>query len=57
MRRLRAARLCSPRGEWTRIADAGHNIQEDNPRELLDALKRLLIRVDSANPVNKLLPL
>ncbi|MGH8237037.1 MAG: alpha/beta fold hydrolase [Steroidobacteraceae bacterium] len=45
------------RGEWTRIADARHNIQEDNPRELLDALKRLLIRVDSANPVNKLLPL
>jgi pimeloyl-ACP methyl ester carboxylesterase len=41
-------------GEWTRIDEAGHNIQEDNPRDLLAALKRLLIRVDSANPVNKL---
>jgi pimeloyl-ACP methyl ester carboxylesterase len=30
------------RGEWTRIEDAGHNIQEDNPRALLDALKRFL---------------
>jgi pimeloyl-ACP methyl ester carboxylesterase len=44
-------------GQWVRIADAGHNVQEDNPRALLDALKQLLIRVDSANPVNKLLPL
>jgi pimeloyl-ACP methyl ester carboxylesterase len=44
-------------GEWTRIESAGHNIQEDNARGLLDALKRLLIRVDSANPVNKLLRL
>jgi len=44
-------------GKWVRIEDAGHNIQEDNPRALLDALKRLLIRVDSANPVNKLLQL
>ena len=41
-------------GEWARIENAGHNIQEDNPRGLLDALKRLLNRVDSANPVNKL---
>ncbi len=30
------------RGEWTRIEDAGHNIQEDNPRALLAALKRFL---------------
>jgi pimeloyl-ACP methyl ester carboxylesterase len=30
------------RGEWTRIEEAGHNIQEDNPRALLDALKRFL---------------
>ena len=29
-------------GTWTRIEDAGHNIQEDNPRALIDALKRLL---------------
>jgi pimeloyl-ACP methyl ester carboxylesterase len=30
------------RGQWTRIAEAGHNIQEDNPRALLDALKPFL---------------
>jgi pimeloyl-ACP methyl ester carboxylesterase len=30
------------RGEWTRIEDAGHNIQEDNPRALLAELKRFL---------------
>jgi pimeloyl-ACP methyl ester carboxylesterase len=45
------------RGEWLPIEEAGHNIQEDSPRALLDALKSLLNRVDSANPVNKLLPL
>lgn len=30
------------RGEWTRIEDAGHNVQEDNPRALLEELKRFL---------------
>ncbi len=30
------------RGEWTRIEDAGHNIQEDNPRALLDKYQRFL---------------
>lgn len=29
-------------GAWMRIEDAGHNIQEDNPRALIDALERLL---------------
>lgn len=44
-------------GEWIRIEEAGHNIQEDNPRALLGELKRQLDRVDSANPLNRLLPL
>jgi pimeloyl-ACP methyl ester carboxylesterase len=30
------------RGEWVRIEDAGHNIQEDNPRALLEELRRFL---------------
>ena len=30
------------RGQWIPIEEAGHNIQEDNPRALIDALKRLL---------------
>lgn len=30
------------RGEWMRIEDAGHNIQEDNPRALIEALTGLL---------------
>jgi pimeloyl-ACP methyl ester carboxylesterase len=30
------------RGEWVRIEDAGHNVQEDNPRGLLDALQPFL---------------
>jgi pimeloyl-ACP methyl ester carboxylesterase len=29
-------------GEWVRIEDAGHNIQEDNPRALLRELQRFL---------------
>lgn len=39
------------RGTWQRIEDAGHNIQEDNPRALLDALKRFL---DTASTVNRI---
>lgn len=32
------------RGQWTRIEDAGHNIQEDNPRALLGEYRRFLAR-------------
>ena len=28
-----------PDGRWTNIKDAGHNVQEDNPRDLADALR------------------
>jgi pimeloyl-ACP methyl ester carboxylesterase len=28
-----------PDGRWINIKDAGHNVQEDNPRDLADALK------------------
>ncbi len=31
-----------PRGRWMRIANAGHTIQGDNPRALLDALEPFL---------------
>jgi pimeloyl-ACP methyl ester carboxylesterase len=43
-----AAARCAalfPHGEWTRIEAAGHNVQEDNPRALLDALERIFTLV------------
>jgi pimeloyl-ACP methyl ester carboxylesterase len=35
------------RGQWLRIEDAGHNVQEDNPRELIGALQCLLSPVNT----------
>lgn len=34
-----------PQGRWTRIADAGHNVQGDNPRGLVQALVAFLAEI------------
>lgn len=33
---------CFPNGSWIRVEDAGHNVQEDAPRALADALREFL---------------
>ena len=33
-----------PRGDWTVVADAGHNVQEDNPRALAAVIRAFLSR-------------
>jgi esterase len=35
-----------PKGRWQRVPDAGHTIQGDNPRGLLDALKPFISEID-----------
>ncbi|MGH7880568.1 MAG: alpha/beta fold hydrolase, partial [Candidatus Binataceae bacterium] len=34
-----------PHGRWVKVADAGHTIQGDNPRGLLDALAPFIAEV------------